>query len=265
MAEYTSRKMFEWTEKLESDVLRLKNEEKMTYAAIAKHIGTTSNSVKHKVRRLQQAKGLEKYSHPKEKAELALPILESIRVRKGKPLRTLETHCGFGGMSRVYSQFGSVLGFDIVQDRIDACEASCEQFEGIKQDSEHQLLNLRFEKRKFDIVDVDPYGLPSRYFPHIFGLIDDGYLFLTFPMMGVAQINALTIKHYQVFWGIELSDKDEYIQKIVERLADYAYIEKKKITVEKVIKVDRIYRFVIKVEKIALTKLLGMRINRANS
>lgn len=256
--------MFEWTDKLEAEVLRLKNKEKMTYTAIAALIGTSSNSVKHKVRRLQQAKGMEKYSHPKEKAELVMPILRSLLERKGKPLKILETHCGFGGMSRVYDQYGSVLGFDIVQERIDACSAACERFDGIKKDSEHELLRLRYEKKKFDVVDVDPYGLPSRYFPYVFGLINDGYLFLTFPMMGVAQINALTIKHYQVFWGIELDDKGEYVQKIVERLSDYAYIEKRKITVEQVVRVDRIYRLVIKVEKVALTKLLGMKINRAN-
>lgn len=256
--------MFEWTDELEAEVLRLKNIEKMTYTAIAAQIGTSANSVKHKVRRLQQAKGMEKYSHPKEKAELAMPILNNLRDKKGKNLKVLETHCGFGGMSRIYNQFGTVLGFDIVQERIDTCVEACGHFEGIKKDSEHEILRLRYENRKFDVVDVDPYGLPSRYFPHVFGLINDGYLFLTFPMMGVAQINALTIKHYQVFWGIELDDKVEYIQKIIDRLAEYAYIEKRKIIVEQIVRVDRVYRLVIKVEKIALTKLLGMKINRAN-
>ena len=254
--------MFNWTDEKEAEVLRLKNIDKWTYVKIAQHIGTTANSVKHKVRRLQQAGGLEKYSHPKEKFDLVNPYLLELSSRKGRSIDVMETHCGFGGMTRVYSQFGSVLGFDIVQERIDSCTESCSNFVGIKGDSERELLRLRYEKKRFDLVDVDPYGLPSKYFPHVFGLIDNGLLILTFPMMGVAQINALTIKHYLVFWDIALNDKDVYVEKIIKKLNDYAYIEKRKITVEKVIKINRIFRFVIKVEKISLTKLLGMKINR---
>ncbi|EMI4329321.1 hypothetical protein V6465_003489 [Vibrio cholerae] len=256
--------MFEWTNELEAHVLKLKNKDRMTYTAIGRLIGTSATSVKHKIRRLQQAKGLDKYSHPVEKTQIALPVLEKLKQNKKRSLKILETHCGFGGMSRVYDKFGSVLGFDIVQDRINECQASCQNFEGIKAESEHELLRLRYDKRKFDLVDVDPYGFPSRFFPFVFGLINDGYLFLTFPMMGVAQINALTIKHYQIFWGIELDDKADYIEKISERLHQYAYMEKRKITIEQVSKVDRIFRFVIHVEKVSLTKLLGMTIRRSN-
>jgi tRNA G26 N,N-dimethylase Trm1 len=54
---------------------------------------------------------------------------------------------------------------------------------------------------RYDVIDIDPYGLPSRLFPYVFGLIDDGLMFMTFPMLGVAQINKITIRHYQAFWG----------------------------------------------------------------
>ena len=67
---YTKGKMFNWTKENEAEVLKLKNIEKWTYVKIAQYMGTTQNSVKHKIRRLQQADGLEKYSHPKEKTEL---------------------------------------------------------------------------------------------------------------------------------------------------------------------------------------------------
>ncbi|MDS1823824.1 class I SAM-dependent methyltransferase [Vibrio parahaemolyticus] len=254
--------MFEWTKKLEAEALRLKTEDKMTYVAIAKKLGTTPNSVKHKIRRLQQAKGMEKYSHPKEKAEFAEPALKELLSSKGKPLRILETHCGFGGMSKVYSEYGCVYGYDIVQSRIDEACSRAEGFTGFKADSEKEILRLKYEGEKFDVVDVDPYGLPSRYFPHAFGLINDGYMMLTFPMMGVAQINALTIKHYQVYWGIELEDKLAYLEKISAKLHDLAYMEKRKIEIVKVERIDRVYRFLIKVQKAPLTEIIGMKINR---
>jgi DNA-binding CsgD family transcriptional regulator len=249
--------MFDWTTEKEALVLELRKQGK-TYAAIAKEMGTSSNSIKHKVRRLQQAMGMEKYSHPTEKAAQAKPLLESL----SKPrLKILETHSGFGGMSAVYAEYGTVEGYDIVKSRVDVANG----IEGVtvsKADSEREIKNLRYLRKKFDVVDIDPYGLPSRYFPDALGLIDDGYLILTFPMMGVAQINALTIKHYQVYWGIELTDKETYIDKIVERLKDYGYMEKRKIEVVDVTRIDRVFRLAIKVKKTPLTEIIGMKINR---
>lgn len=254
--------MFEWTEQKEKEVLRLKTQVGLSYTKIAEHMGTTSNSVKHKIRRLQQAQGLEKYSHPLEKAELILPYLIKLKETKNRELKVLETHSGFGGMTCVYDKFGVVQGYDIVQERLDKCYELCSSFVGFKCDSELEILKLRYDKSKFDIVDVDPYGMPSRYFPHVFGLIDDGFLVLTFPMLGVAQINKLTIKHYEVYWDISLSDKNQYIEKIASKLHEYAYMEKRRIIIEKVIRIDRVYRFVIKVEKAPLTELVGLKINR---
>ena len=103
--------MFDWTPEMEALVLELRKQGK-TCAAIAKEMGTSPNSIKHKVRRLQQAIGMEKYSHPVEKATQAKPLLESLSKPK---LKILETHSGFGGMSAVYAEYGAVEGYDIVQ------------------------------------------------------------------------------------------------------------------------------------------------------
>jgi tRNA G26 N,N-dimethylase Trm1 len=112
------------------------------------------------------------------------------------------------------------------------------------------------------VIDVDPYGFPSRYFPTVFGLIDDGVLFLTFPVMGVAQINKITIEHYRVFWDINLSDKDCYTDKIVKKLKDYAFMQKRSIEVLEIKKIDRIYRFAIKVKQESLLKIVGLEVNK---
>lgn len=249
--------MFNWTEEIEQSSLAMR-EKKMTYTEIGRLLGTSANSVKHKVRRLQQAKGMVKYSHPKEKSEQAIPLLRSLGNKK---LKTLETHSGFGGMSSVFAQYGSVSGFDLVEERV----SEANKIEGVtvvKADSEKEILGLRYNRERFDVVDIDPYGLPSRYLPHAFGLIDDGLMFLTFPMMGVAQINALTIKHYQVYWGIELSDKSNYLDLISKKLHEYAYMEKRQIEIVEILKIDRIFRFAIRVKKTPLTKILGMKISR---
>ena len=150
--------MFDWTPEREALVLGLRKQGK-TYAAIAKEMNTSPNSIKHKIRRLQQAMGMEKYSHPVEKAAQAKPLLENFRKPK---LKILETHSGFGGMSAVYAKHGAVEGYDIVQARVDAANT----IDGVtvsKADSEREIKNLRYLRKKYDVVDIDPYGLPSRF------------------------------------------------------------------------------------------------------
>jgi tRNA G26 N,N-dimethylase Trm1 len=248
---------FQWTPELEVKVLALKKRG-LTFAQIAAEIGTTERSAKHKVRRLRQAMNQDRYKHTDEK-------LKQIQIAGLTPCRRiLETHAGFGGLTRHYAQVAAtVTSIEIKQERIDEIKAlSLPNVELIKGDSEVEIYRLLHERRVFDVIDVDPYGLPSRYFPHIFGLIDDGILFLTFPVMGVAQINKMTIAHYRVFWGIELSDKDVYLDKIKARLAEYAFMHKRQIEILDEKRINRIYRLAIQVKKTSLLDMLGLKVNR---
>tara|TARA_R110002073_G_C9253352_1_gene562767 strand:+ start:37 stop:789 length:753 start_codon:yes stop_codon:yes gene_type:complete len=247
---------FTWCPQLEEKVVRLKKEGK-TYKQIAHDIGSTLSSVKHKVRRLQQNNNLDRYKHTKEKIEQLKKYL------KKTDIHILETHCGFGSLSEYYNLFGEVLSIDIDANRIKFLNnLGLEGVTAIKADSEKEIYSLVFNKCKFDVVDIDPYGFPSRFFPHCFHLIDDGYLFLTFPVLGVAQINKITIQHYKSFWGITLNEPDKYIEKIKKKLFDYAFMAKKSIEVKEILKINRIYRFVIKVKKESLLKIVGLKVNR---
>jgi len=247
---------FGWNPELEEKVLKLKQEGK-TYRQIANDIGSTLSSVKHKVRRLQQNNNLDKYKHTKEK------IKQLNRYLKKVDIDILETHCGFGSLSEYYNLFGEVLSIDIDTNRIKSLNnLGLEGVTAIKADSEKEIYSLVFNKCKFDVVDIDPYGFPSRYFPHCFHLIDDGYLFLTFPVLGVAQINKITIQHYKSFWDVTLDEPEKYIDRIIEKLFDYAFMAKKAIKVLEVLKIDRIYRFVIKVKKESMLEIVGLQVNR---
>jgi len=251
--------IFKWDREKERLVIELRKN-RHTYKAIAEKLGTTATSVKHKVRRLQQSDNQDRYKHTREKTAQFLSVSNDIRCRD---LNILETHSGFGGMSEVYSQFGEVEGYDIDMKRVDYLNnKGHENIQAIKGDSEQELYRLVAHRCNYDIVDIDPYGLPSRYFPHAFALIRDGLMFLTFPMMGVAQINKITIRHYKAFWGIELSDKEVYVDKIKERLEEFAFQHKREITFLDVRKIDRIYRFAIKVERKSLCDVVGLVVNR---
>jgi DNA-binding CsgD family transcriptional regulator len=249
---------FVWTEQKEKEVLthRAKG---ISYIETARIMGSTISSVKHKVRRLQQSANMDRYKHSKEKISQISHVLGSPNSK----INTLETHCGFGGLTEIYNNYGNVLCYDIKKDRVDYVKnLNLKNVFADKKDSEDELYNLVYRKRKFDVVDIDPYGYPSRFFPHVFQLIDNGYLFLTFPVMGVAQINKITIQHLISFWNISLSDKDFYIEKVISKLFDYAFMSKRKIDILSVEKIDRIYRLAIKVKKTSLCEIVGLTVNR---
>ncbi len=250
---------FVWSEEKEKRLLELRSSG-ASYSSIAKDFGTSLSSVKHKARRLQQANNDDRYKHTAEKTEQALRILNL-----SKRFDLLETHSGYGGMTEFYSRHFNVTCFDIDKDRINYIKDSIPDAFAFQADSEKKIIELFAGKRKFSIIDIDPYGLPSRFFPYVFGLIDEGYLFLTFPVMGVSQMNKITIRHYQAFWGIELNDNPIYVDKIKSRLKDYAFMMKRDLTFIDVMKIDRIYRFAIKVEKKSLLDIVGLEVNRGQS
>jgi hypothetical protein len=245
-----------WNEQTEKQVLSMR-ESGMTYEAIGKELGTTATSVKHKVRRLQQGKNMDRYKHSEEKQRQAKMFIRGI----GNSI--LETHCGFGGMTEFYNNFGNVESYDIDKDRVLFVDSlGMEGVTAIKGDSEHEIYRLLANKCVYDVVDIDPYGMPSRYFPAVFGLINNGLLFVTLPMIGVAQINKITIRHLEAFWGVSLDDKDRYTEKVFSRMQDYAFMHKREIELLDCTKIDRIYRLCIKVEKKSCCDIVGLVVNR---
>ncbi len=248
---------FKWNETIEAKAAEMKGKG-FTFSQIAESLGTTAVSVKHKIRRLQQAQNQDRYKHTDEKLE---------QIQRTKPhsvLQVLETHAGFGGLTRYYSQMAyMVTSLELKQERVDAIkDLGLSNVSLLKTDSEREIYGFLYQNRTFDIVDVDPYGLPSRYFPHVFGLIDNGMLYLTFPVMGVAQINKITIEHYRVFWGIELADKNVYLDKIQQRLIECAFMHKRQIEFMDIQKINRIYRLAIQVKKTSMLDIVGLEVNR---
>lgn len=248
--------MYKWNSEKEALAIKLRSEG-VTYNAIAKTLETTHSSVKHKIRRIQQSKNMDRYKHTKEKVEQIEKIIND------SDNNILETNCGFGSLSEFYNNFGTVQSYDIKKEKVDfVSNLDLENVKVNQADSHKEIIKLLARKKKFNIVDIDPYGMPSRYFPHVFGLIERGFLFLTFPMMGVAQINKITIRHYQAFWGIDLIDKPFYIDKIISKLKDYAFMHGRQIEVIDVIKIDRIYRLAVRVDKKSMLDIVGLKVNR---
>lgn len=252
--------MFEWSESKEQELLsRRKNGE--THAALAQSLGSTVSAVKHKIRRLEQAKNDDRYKHTREKTDFAQKVLAEF-----KPVKILETHAGFGGMTQYYNSLAPTVSLEIDPSRVDfIAQQIMVNVEAQKADSEREVLVLAHRREKFSIVDVDPYGMPSRLFPVVLDLIDDGYLFVTLPQLGCTQINKITTEHYRAIYNIDIkseADKAAYVELISAKFSDFGFWFKKSVEEVGRVKIGRIWRLAYRVKKQNLLDRVGLVVNR---
>ena len=248
---------FVWTDKDEELILILREQQNLSFNNIAIQIGITEASAKHKYRRLTQARGDDRYHHPKEKIEQLQRILPK------KHLNTLELNAGWGNLTRIYQTYGTVLAYDIDADRVSHIKNFHLEDVDVEQgDSILELHGLVHQKLWFDVVDLDPYGMPSRYFPHIFQLIRDGWLFVTFPKIGIQKINKITIQHLRVFWDIDLDNRANTELRIVNKIQDLAMQSYRSAELVDLVEFGRMWRFAFKVEQRSALDLVGLTVNR---
>ena len=116
-------------------------------------------------------------------------------------LSILELFAGQGNCTRIYKEFGTVFSYD--KKYLNT---------GDSYYVFHQLIS---EKKKYDVIDLDPYGFPSRFFPDIFLLIDNGIMFITMPKPYVNILNGIIATHLTVYFGEPNPSKETIIQKIM--------------------------------------------------
>jgi hypothetical protein len=197
-------------------------------------------ALRHEVVRKRQADNCATTTHPTEKSAQIRSILHE---KTG--LSTLELFAGNGNLSTIYSLHGSVLCFD---KKLGTGDSFTEY---------HRLIA---DRRKFDVIDLDPYGFPSRFFPDIFLLIDNGFLFVTCPIPSVNILHDITKTHLQVFYG---SDNPS-IEQISVRIAEFGLCHWRQVELIDCIKIDRMYRLAFKVMRVKSTEYTGVN-NRART
>lgn len=127
---------------------------------------------------------------------------------KGRPLRILETCQGKGDATQIYKRYGYVISFELDPEKhkescnrfpdafsLDSCLEQGKDLLSIatyyKQGSEYPVIlprnptdakdgirKLIEYTQKFDVIDVDPYGSPLEFFPHVLDLLDDKSILL---------------------------------------------------------------------------------------
>ena len=150
-------------------------------------------------------------------------------------LKILELFQGNGGMTSTYSYYGDVDGFD----RKNGDGDSFIKF--------HTLIS---EKRKYNVIDLDPYGFPNRLFPDIFMLIDDGFLFVTTPN-GKSVRNPWTKNLNTQYWGNPKPELNDFIVNII----GYGRGHKREVKfINNINLTDKMFRMVFRVKRMNATK-----------
>ena len=235
-----------WTAEDEKKLVELR-ENNVKLSEIAKILGTTIASVKHKCTRLSQKTNADTHHHPAEKTRQIREVLDLITG----DVRVLETHAGHGNLTEVYSSYAK----EVVSYEIDKEKCSYVNQRGYanvvchNKDSLKELYLSIYNNQKFNVIDIDPYGFPSRYFPNVFELIDDGYMFVTLPKYGCAQINNITKLHIKSFYGFEGGDNEAFLKCCLESFKNQALRTYRSCEVINVLDLNKVYRIALRIRK----------------
>ena len=193
----------------------------------------TYRAVRHDIVRQRQKTNNDDAHHPKEKKQQIKQYLE-----KKNNLKILELFCGCGNLSELYIEYGDLDRYD----------------KKLKTGDSFRIFHDLISKRKiYDVVDLDPYGFPSRFFPDVFLLIDNGLLFLTFPKPFINILNGITQTHLYCYYG----STNPTLEEIQQKIAEYGLCHWRKVCFFDVVDLGRLWRMVIHVEKIKATEYTG--------
>ena len=231
-----------WTEEKKEELWKFWNDN-VPVKSLAQKYECSLSAIRHIIIKIKKERNLNVVHHPREKEKQVREIL------KGQDnLRILECFSGQGNLTKIYKTYGSVITID-------------NHFETKKRqhylnDSFKTVHKLIYDGEIFNVIDIDSYGFPSRHFPHIFQLIKEGFLFVTFPDPNIK--NKITQQHLQLYWGTDKPEKED----IIDRIITYGKMYYRDVKLIDVKKFDRITRFVFKVDKVSSLEMVGLTVNK---
>ena len=195
----------------------------------------TYRAIRHDVIRTAQRENSDALHHPLEKTKQIERVLSGL-----SNLHILELFAGQGNLTKLYKQHGVVDAFD--QKHLQTGD-SFVQF--------HRLIG---EQKTYDVIDLDPYGFPSRFMPDIFLLIEHGNIFITFPKPSVNILNGITQTHLTAYYGQHNPSHDA----VIERIANFGICHWRKLELIDSVDLSSVWRFAFKVERVKATEYTGV-------
>jgi len=180
---------------------------------------TGHSAEKHKIIRLKQNQNADEYHHPDEK------ITQLNEFKHFLTGDILEVFAGKGNLTKYYNNFGRVTPM------------TKEEF----GNSFDAIYKMRSDRKRYNVIDIDSYGYPDKFFPVVFELMkDECLLVFTFPIVGINCLNGIMEQHFINFWR----SARPTIGDITGILTDMALREWYLLQLIDVRKIKRIWRFV---------------------
>ena len=192
-------------------------------------------AIRHDIIRAKQASNSDELHHPNQK------INQIYNFLKSKNLKILELFAGQGNLSKHYKKFGIVESYDKKYLK--------------SGDSFLNVYNLIYNKNVYDVIDIDPYGFPNRFFPHIFLLIENGYIFLTMPKPSVNILNGITRTHLISYFD----NHNPNINQIINQIVTWGLCHWRKVEILDILDLKSIYRIALRVKKVKSTDYTGVK------
>tara|TARA_Y100001973_G_C5138162_1_gene301461 strand:- start:72 stop:725 length:654 start_codon:yes stop_codon:yes gene_type:complete len=196
----------------------------------------TYRAIRHDVVRKKQKENSEEVHHPNQKINQIYKTLES-----SKNYKILELFCGRENLTKHYNKFGKVELYDKKWKKTG--------------DSFIVFHKLIAQNKKYQVIDLDPYGFPNRFFPDIYLLIEKGFLFLTMPKPYVNILNGITQAHLISYYGEHNPNKET----IIKRIALWGLCHWRKVELIDCVDCKSVWRFAFKVEKVKATEYTGVK------
>jgi 5-bromo-4-chloroindolyl phosphate hydrolysis protein len=162
--------------------------------------------------------------HPQQKITQINKILKN-----KKDLSIIEFFAGHGNLTPIYSKYGSIESYD--KNTLKTGDSFILY---------HKMIS---EKRKFDVIDLDPYGFPNRFFPDIFLLLKkNGYIFITMPKPYINILNTYFKDQLNSYYNNYNPDSKLVKEKIIQ----FAMCHRKKLKLKDEIDLGRLWRYCFK-------------------
>lgn len=201
----------------------------------------TYRAIRHDIVRAKQSQNDSEVHHPDEKINQIKRVFDGFEWNNEQSPKILELFAGQGNLTKVYEAFGDVTAYDRKYLKTG--------------DSFMEYHRLIADKKKFDIIDLDPYWFPNRFFPDIFLLIDRGILFITMPKPFVNILNGIAQTHLISYFDTHNPTKDQ----IIERTVLFGLCHWRKVVLIDEIDCKSVWRFAFTIEKVKATEYTGVR------
>jgi len=198
----------------------------------------TYRAIRHDVVRKKQRENSNEAHHPDEKIDQIQRVLNSTNKTDHS---ILELFAGQGNLTGVYATYGQVTAWDKKYLKTG--------------DSFINFHRLIADKKKFSVIDIDPYGFPNRFFPDIFLLMESGIMFVTMPKPYVNILNGITQAHLISYYG----EHNPNEATIIERIALWGICHWRQVELIDSIDCKSVWRFAFNVDKVKATEYTGVR------